>query len=993
MDMLSFFRRIIPSDGYKYLVEVADSGKLHHTAYIDFESMVDAADKIIAEGHPIYHACSSYKELEYNAYGYVVGRKQSNVKWVKSLWQDFDVGKLDKDGSLRDLSYATRPDALAAIKLLMTTVGLPRPLLVSSGNGFHAYWPFTEAVTASDWSELAVKVRAVYQSLGIKFDPSRDLDSASILRPVGSFNHGKEVKILRDQEAKPFVYYNELFQRYVDKAGLTPQVVKQQADRFENEFAGSVEFPPSSLAKIAEHCAQIGHLRDTGGSDYLQWFYSIGVAKHCEDGEQLAHLWSEKYSGYSEGETQEKLDSWSHGPTTCEAFQKSCAAYCQGCSRAGKIKSPVVLGYADEAAAPSIVTQAEDGSDVTSAIPNWPKEFRVDPNNVLQMLAKDEDGVVTPLRIAMPFFYLTERIRLDDGTYGYTVRMQIKKDKWREFPLPAKNTADFRSLKTALATYEVIVLDEKRVSLYVNAHKDMLRRTVEEVNTFRQFGWTKDQQGFLIGNQLITPTGRSEVRVSDAYIPSNELMEAGVVRGDKKEWSDGVEKLYNRENGEAYQYTICTQFGAPLVPLLNFDSWHGIPLALTSEDSGFGKSTVCKIGINALCDSRKTTIADSTAKAIIGRASMMNNLPLLVDEVTVSLKDPTEMSDVFYSLSNGRMRIGMTSDGRERAPMPPFNLNSTMTGNKNLMSELTESKTNPEATQMRIFEIAMENYPRMDSMTKDSTIHGEHAEVANRLVDHCHGVWADDYFSFVFANRAKVEDRLHKTANAIIRALGGGAAKERFYAYHMACALVGGWIARQIGAITFDLVAIKHWAFNHILRMRGIALQYSENVEEKFSHLLSELHGTILVTKHFDMLDSKAGNTEMPMLPMRQGFNARLVLGSDKERGKLFVTVRALDEWCSKQSISPITFRRQLAAANMLRSGGDQGKGYDKKVSIGRGVPSLPSGRSRCLEFNYAIAQGYIDEFVSGGNVVPISAAVPTVSPTGLPVLQGQQGI
>lgn len=990
MDTMSFFKTVVPSDGFKYLIEIAKNGSMRHTAYPDYDSMHDAAELMIEQRKPFYFACASYKELEYNEHGYVIGRKQSNVKWVKSLWQDFDVGKFESDGiTLKSISYATKADAVAAIKDLMVKTGLPRPLLVSSGNGFHAYWPFTEAVSPAQWNELAALVRSVYMAVGIKFDSSRDLDSASILRPVGSFNGDNEVAVVREQEPKPYAYYYELFSRYAAANALTITQPKATKEKLVNEFSGTKEFPPSSLVAVAEKCNQVRLFRETGCDEEPIWHKNLGVAKHCTDGEPLAHEWSKQYPGYTAEETQEKLDNWKYGPTTCEAFSKVNPAGCEGCAFAGKVTSPIQLGYDDEPDAPEVeVPEINPNTpNPTAAIPHWPKGFRVSASGVIEYMHKDDAGLVTSHRVASPLFYPVERIRLDDGTYAYTMRMEFRPGQWRTFEIPAKLFADTKGLKTALASYEVIVFNDKLLATYTQAHADTMRRYVDEINTFKQFGWTKDKDAFLIGSSLISASGRTEVRVSDEFIRDPRLLEAGIVRGSKEEWSRGVEKLYNRPNGEIYRYTVCTQFGAPLVSLLNFDEWNGIPLALTSGDSGFGKSTVCKIGINALSDSRKTTISDSTAKAIIGRASVMNNLPLLIDEVTASLKDPKELSDVLYSLSNGRMRIGMQSDGKERVPSPPFKLNATLNGNKNLMVELTESKTNPEATQMRVFEVAMEDYPRMDSLLEESSVHGEHAEIALRLVDHCHGVWADEYFSYLFANRKEIEERLHKTAIAIIKSLGGGAAKERFYAYHMACTLVGGLIAKRIGAIQFDLTELKNWGFEHILKMRGIANQFSENVEEKFSNLLADLHGTILVTKHFDLLDTRAGNTEMPMLPMRQGLNARLVLGSDKERGKLFITVRAVEEWCSKKGIAAPTFKRQLAAASMLRGGGDQGKGFDKKVSVGKGVPSMPTGRSRCYEFDYAIAQGYVEEHLAS-NVVPITAlaAAPQPPATDAPV-------
>jgi hypothetical protein len=417
---------------------------------------------------------------------------------------------------------------------------------------------------------------------------------------------------------------------------------------------------------------------------------------------------------------------------------------------------------------------------------------------------------------------------------------------------------------------------------------------------------------------------------------------------------------------------------------MEYAEWNGIPLALTSEDSGYGKSTAVKLGINALCNSDVTMISDASPKAVVGRASAMNHLPMLVDEVSQTLVDPKDLSTVLYSLSNGKPRIGMQSDGKERTPLPPYKLGSTLTGNKNLQAELTESKINPEATQMRVFEINMQDYPRMATLEKDSPLHADHHELTQKVLNSCHGVFADAYVCFVIDNQAEIIERLQTTVNTINRALRGNAAKERFYAYQMAQTLVGGWIAKKIGAVDFNITSLKHWSFHHILRMRGIARKHEDAVEERFSQLLAELHGSILVTKHFDLLDSKRGNTEMPMVPLRGPIGARLVLGSDKERGKLFITVKAIDEWCGKNGTTSSQFKRQLAASGLLRPGGDQGKGFDKKISISKGVPAHPLGQCRCLEFDYNAAQGYIEEHI-GANVVQITSAVTVDQPTELP--------
>ena len=256
-------------------------------------------------------------------------------------------------------------------------------------------------------------------------------------------------------------------------------------------------------------------------------------------------------------------------------------------------------------------------------------------------------------------------------------------------------------------------------------------------------------------------------------------------------------------------------------------------------------------------------------------------------------------------------------------------------------------------------------------------LHAKHHELALHLVNNVSGVWADDYFRFVIQNIQAVKDKLHATAMAITTALGGHAARERFYAYHMAGVLVAGWICRRIGAVGFDLNEIKRWALRHITSMRKSAQKYSNNTDEKFAKLISEMHGAILVTKHFDLLDTRMNTIEVPMFPLKKSPVARLVLGSDKERGKFFVSARAIDEWCAENDLTSSQFKRMLVNANLLRPSPEKGRGFDRKINLSKGVPSHPTGQCRCFELEYAAVQGYVNDVV-GGNVLSINQSVAT---------------
>jgi len=1025
MDMLQFFQTVLPSDGFHFICElVLTPGRgrgfyFKQTPFIEFDEMVECAQRLDQQGKNVYFSCSSFKEIIYKrrpgGYEYASGRTKENARSQKALWLDIDVGKLKSDGSLKDGCYATKQDAVRALSHVVKTVDLPTPLLVGSGNGIHAYWPFTEAIPSSEWLPLAHQFRLINRHLGLMVDPSRDVDLSSVLRPVGAYNRGvgREPKlVVAKTVATPVTaaYLKELFDAFIlthelEVAPLVAHAISGNlpshlvgAFSQTNDLASKAAYPPASLEQAAERCAQVAAFRATGGDSEPVWFALLGLAKHCEGGDALAHEWSAVHVEYDQVETATKMSQWAKGPPTCDHFESLAPAPCQSCPHRGTVKSPIQLGYIVPTEAPVVASPATEarpafgtGEEVEMApesapIPHWPVGYRV-TNNILNAIIPNEQGVPENHRLASPLFYPMDRVKLEDGTYGLRIRMQVRENQWREFDLPTKQLASVRDLKSCLSAYEIVVYNDKLTVAYMQEYLQQLRKLRDEVNTFTQFGWQNDFKSVLIGESLISATGITRVRVSTQYVKAQELREAFVVKGTKQQWIDGVNTLYNRANGEPYQYAICANsFGSLLTPLLGYEEWNGIPLALTSDRSGLGKSTVAKIGINALCSASRTMVADATAKAIIGRASVMKNLPVLFDEVTKSLRDSNDLSDVLYALSNGKPRIGMQSDGRERDPLPPYRLIACLTGNKNILFQTAESKTNPEAVQMRVFEIALEDYPLLDTMVEESALHAAHHEVALDLVNNVTGVLAEEYIRFVIQNKALVIQKLHHTATVIITALGGNASKERFYAYHMACTLVGGWIGRKLGYISFDLNALKHWAHQHILKMRGSSSEFNMSTGDKFSALLSDQHGHILITREFDTLASRInGKTELPLWPMRGRVTTRLVLGSETERPKMFITVRAIDEWCKEQGINALQFRREMMAARIIRSYAEKGR-IDKEMYLSRGVPSVPTGKSRCLEIDYAIAQGYIDEFIpSVTNVVPIVRQVGPVQaePTG----------
>jgi hypothetical protein len=101
-------------------------------------------------------------------------------------------------------------------------------------------------------------------------------------------------------------------------------------------------------------------MRDSGGNvPEPHWRAVMGVAKYCEDGEQLVHEWSSGYPSYDARETQEKFDRWETPPTTCQHFSLMHSG-CNTCPYRAKITTPKQVGYivVAPAAAPAAIPDA-----------------------------------------------------------------------------------------------------------------------------------------------------------------------------------------------------------------------------------------------------------------------------------------------------------------------------------------------------------------------------------------------------------------------------------------------------------------------------------------------------------------------------------------------------------------------------------------------------------------------------------------------------------
>ena len=342
---LDFFDLILPTTGKRCMGILRDK-KFWHQFFDTNEELSDAARAADAKGENVYFGCSSFKNGS--------NRTQENVAAAKSFWLDIDVGP--------GKGYASKGDAILAVKVFCKELGIPIPLIVSSGEGIHCYWPMHGDIAPHAWKLTAELLKKATKKLKLGVDQSRTADSASVLRPVGTHNRKKaprEVKVLHRGGIGDHPHFHLKLEKYVGEAavletGLDIEGAVDSRLAADNADLSTPprEFPPSDANKIADECAVVREMRDTGGNvPEPHWFDAIGVLVRTTQGEAVCHEWSAKHPRYSHKETQSKIDRALKltGPTTCKKLSDHLPGACEACPYWGSITSPIELGEAPDA--------------------------------------------------------------------------------------------------------------------------------------------------------------------------------------------------------------------------------------------------------------------------------------------------------------------------------------------------------------------------------------------------------------------------------------------------------------------------------------------------------------------------------------------------------------------------------------------------------------------------------------------------------------------
>ena len=289
------------------------------------EEIDGVVDGLVSQGYDAYFGCAKYFDAD-------EGRTAKNAKWFKSFWLDLDCGE--------GKPYESQAVALDTLKLFVQTSGLPKPTVVNSGRGIHAYWPLTEVIGYNDWKPTAEAFKKFCASYNLNADPAVTADAARILRipetlnfkdnppkPVGmmvvsqpvDFSHFKQVLGFEEEEEGGGLFGDNAPRRPID--ATTRALMGNSVSRFAAIMRKTAE---------GEGCAQLLHIyKNQEEIEEPLWRAGLSIAVNCEDGDTSIHKISNQHTAYDPSETYTKAQALRDKPYKCATFASINPAQCQ----------------------------------------------------------------------------------------------------------------------------------------------------------------------------------------------------------------------------------------------------------------------------------------------------------------------------------------------------------------------------------------------------------------------------------------------------------------------------------------------------------------------------------------------------------------------------------------------------------------------------------------------------------------------------------------
>jgi hypothetical protein len=703
-----FYEKVLPSQGVYCVTEISKDKKVINRFASSLDEVETLVEEISAAGKNVFIALSSFSGHS---------RMSDYAAYCRSFFVDLDV-KADKAGC-----YKSKAEAVEDLDHFLTVTELPPPIVVDSGNGIHAYWPFEEDVPIAEWKPYAEKFKQLCLD-HMKIDPVVTADITRIMRCPETLNFKTDppnpTSLLTDE----FNQYD--FGAFKDYLGdvdtptgsildLIPKGLDEDTkniakfDNFETTFQDIAE-----LSLDGGGCNQIKNaLINAKTLPEPLWHSALSIARHCTDWETAIHLMSEDYPGYSPEATLRKANETFGKPHSCSIFEQRNPGGCNGCPHKGRITNPLAIGRKFVAAPTAEAVSQEDSIRIAEN----PQEIPVFPKAVLPYVRgrnggiyylppaeTDDDGVKIqpePVLISTNEFFPIQRMYGEEEGELFLLRVVLPHEV-REKYISMGEAQSVESMKVILGKAGVAPPNQnlwpKMVEYTMKwAHYLQSRDKAEKV--VRQMGWAQNLKSFIIGETEFLGNGEQRRAASSPLI--RDVARLMKPKGDFQVWKDCINKL-DQPDLEMQAFGVFVSFGSPL---MRFTSTNGMSFCFTGL-SGAAKSGSLLAALSVWGAPKPLSVYESTDNAFNTRAMSLKNIMMGMDEVHD--KPPEQISKLVHLISQGKGKMRMQSSiNAEREQQEIASMLCLMSSNISLYDLILSKKANASGEIMRLLEYVL----------------------------------------------------------------------------------------------------------------------------------------------------------------------------------------------------------------------------------------------------------------------------------------------
>jgi hypothetical protein len=884
MSTFDLLDAVLPVEGRYCVLGI---GRYPDQHFVDTREQVnELAEQFVSNRVDAYFGCAKFGPLN--------NRTHDNATYFRALWMDIDCGptKAAPDDKGRIKGYIDQQAGLAEFQKFCKAVKLPKPILVSSGYGIHAYWLLEETVSRTQWEPLSERLRELCVEQGLIVDSSV-FEASRVLRIPGTFNFKNEepmpVEVLSSDTVRiPYAQMKDLLGAADPQPEKPDFIPSSLSPMMEALMANKVKRFKTIMMKTArgEGCNQLLYCFENQATlDEPLWRSALSIAAFCVDRHSAATKMSEKHDGYDPDEVEIKVNNLikKGGPHHCATFEKQNPGGCDGCAHKGKIKSPIVLGIEIEKAddEDNEVVVEEEGKTVTLNIPEYPFPFFRGKNGGVYRRPDDEES--DPVLVYEHDFYVVKRMRDPEMGEVALFRLHLPHDGIREFAVSTSAISSKDELRKLLAQQGVVAHSKQyeNLAIFVVTFIKNLQYTRKADIMRTQFGWVENDSKFIMGDKEITKDGTF---YSPPTTTTEFFAEKIHPKGDIDKWKE-VFNLYGMAGMEAHAFAALTAFGSPLFKFTGLD---GAIINVIYELAGSGKSTILRM-CNSVYGQPKElmSIPKDTFNSKMQQLGVMNNLPNTMDEITNM--SGLEFSDLSYSISQGRGKNRMKSQSNAlRMNNTSWRSMTLCSANCSFYEKLGEAKNTPDGESVRLLEYKIEPNDLIN------------VAVGKEMFDHQlnenYGHAGEIYISWLVNNLEEAK-ALVKKIQARIDSEVQFTARERFWSAVAACNIAGGLIAKSLELHNYDMAKVYSWLKGMLSEMRNdVKPPNSTPVAALGEFINSHIFNTLVVNGE---VDARSQLVSMPTLEPRN----ELLIRYEPDTKHLYIAAKQFKDFCVKQQI------------------------------------------------------------------------------------------